>query len=80
MLDITDIILTSLLNRKGKYFLPMIEVDGIILFIAKPHRMPEALATPFTAVAAGRKRGKRKKKKKKNTTHQHLFSTSKRQI
>lgn len=54
--------------------LPMIEVDSfiiipsIILFVAKPHRMPESLATPFTAVAAGGKRGKRKKKK-----HKHLF-------
>lgn len=44
------------------YFLPMIEVEAliiipiIILFLAKPLRMPESLATPFTAVAAGRKK------------------------
>lgn len=43
------------------YFLPMIEVEAfiiipiVILFIAKSLRMPESLATPFTAVAAEKK-------------------------
>lgn len=60
MLDIVDMILTSLLNKKDMYFLLMIEKEAfisipiIILFIAKPLRMPESLATPFTAVAAGK--------------------------
>lgn len=30
----------------------------IILFIAKPLRMPESLATPFTAITAGEKEKK----------------------
>lgn len=60
--------LTSLLNIKDMYFLPMMEMEAfisipiIILFIAKPLRMPESLATPFTAVAA------RKEKKKKKSS------------
>lgn len=56
-------ILTSSLNIKDKCFLPKIVVETfliipIILLIANPLRMLESLATPFTAVAAGKKKEK----------------------
>lgn len=53
--------LTSFLNIKYRCFLPKIEMEAfliirIILFIANPLRTLECLATPFTAVAAEKKK------------------------